>query len=106
MLHSNWHFGSLRLYVATTGEGLEQSPNTTVNNSYNNTSGWQRCCDEVTYSGNINYLTNFISFAEKYCQDCELPSQLQESPITIEVISNLSVGGVNIKNNGGSFEAS
>ena len=99
--------GSLnKYYVATTGEGLEQSPNTTVNNSDNNTSGWQRCCDEVTYSGNINYLTNFISFAEKYCQDCELPSQLQESPITIEVISNLSVGGVNIKNNGGSFEAS
>ena len=93
-------------YVATSSEGLGQSPNTTVSNGDNPTSGWQRCCDEVTYSSNINYLTNFIGFAEQYCKDCELPSQLQETPITTQVASKLSVGGIDITNNGGSFDAS
>jgi len=97
---------NLQYYVATSAEGLDLPPSTTVSNEDNPLSGWQRCCDEVTYSGNINYLTNFIGFAEQYCKDCELPSQLQEAPITVEVASKLSVGGVNITNNGGSFDAS
>ena len=94
------------IYVATSGKGLTYAPNTTVSGGGNNISGWQRCCDEVMYSENINYLTNFIAFVEKYCKDCEIPGYAQIEINTVKVNTNFTIGGLNIENNGASFEVS
>lgn len=92
-------------YVALNGVGLDLSPNTTVSNSTNPLSGWSRCCDEASYSGTINYLTRFLSFVEKYCKDCEIPPYTQvTSLIPPSVDTTLTVGGLNIENNGTPFE--
>ena len=88
-------------YVAITGVGLQEPPNTTASNTNNVISGWTRCCDEAVYSGNINYLTKFLSFVEKYCKDCEIPPYKQDtSPISPEVDSGFTVGGLSVKNQG------
>ena len=91
-------------YVAITSVGLQEPPNSTASNTNNVISGWTRCCDEAVYSGNINYLTKFLSFVEKYCKDCEIPPYKQDtSPIPPKVDSGFSVGGLSVKNQGSTF---
>ena len=91
-------------YVAVNGINLDLAPNTTVSNTDNPISGWTRCCDESTYSSNINYLTKFLSFVEKYCKDCEIPPYTQDtSIIPTEVESEFTIGGISIENNGSTF---
>ena len=92
-----------KYYVAVTSTGLDFPPNTTASDGDNIISGWRRCCDEVTYSGNINYLTNFLSFAEEYCKDCGIMPYPTHDDEGEDVNPLITIGGINMTNNVASF---
>ena len=94
----------LQYYVAINNVGLDTPPTVPVTDLTVSVSGWRRCCDEATYSGNVNYLTKFLSFVEKYCKDCEIPPYNKDNKLPpTEVDDNYTAGGLNIENNGASF---
>ena len=105
---SNYQMGTIIkhndiLYQAMSTTGLNLDPSTTVSFPENTISGWQPCINAVTFSDSTNYLEKFLSFAQSYCKDCDIPSYITKEAQATKISNLFTVGGTSIENDGSAY---
>ena len=92
------------IYIAVSNSGLNIDPFSTE--TTNVTSGWKKCVNLNTPTETEDYLQKFVSFARSYCRDCGIPPYTQETEASTEVVSNFTVGGAAVTNDGVTYTGS
>jgi hypothetical protein len=86
------------IYIAVSNSGLNIDPFSTETTSV--TSGWKKCVNLNIPTETEDYLQKFVSFTRSYCRDCGIPPYTQETEASTEVVSNFTVGGAAVTNDG------